>query len=222
MNTSRLFSLLMAFSLALAASGLRAQTADATPPPMAPVTVTPWQVDFTFPYAVQWHTAGVVADAGYNWMNHFFGFEYSYYDGYPHGYAYYAPGTGVYQGLLNYRTGIMSYNAVYRYSYFVPVAGLAPSALKLYAGGSAGIATANYYPSFSTSTLVGVTNAVSTYQTSSSFDFTLFAGADFAVTPNLGFKLGFRYIQIAHTYVFYNATTKLDACGPEMGISWRF
>jgi len=214
MNTKNLGLLLTSF-LACAASGLRAETATASPP---------FQVDVSFPYALQWRSEGIVGDAGLNWMGNFIGAEISYYDGTPKSYAFYSP-TGVYDGLLNYRIQMTTFNVAYRYAFPLPLGGMtsgSSSPLKAYIGGSAGGGSVDYTPGLNTDRGISPGAAANAhYSNSGRFDYTLVAGIQWDLSTTLGIKAGYRFIEATKAR-FYNTGSPLDTGAFEVGGYFRF
>lgn len=208
--------------LALAATGVRAQTVATPPPPTdAPSAArTGWQADLSTPYAFRWHTAGIVGDVGGLWFGNFLGGELSYYDAREHGYSWYQNGT--YTAKVPYREHIWTANLAYRYQFVLPLPGRAgePAPLTGYVGGSAGLGWIDYYPGGANAPLFAGGPNFSD-DNKGRFDAQGVAGLQWAFTPNIGLKVGYRYIWLAKAHRFYDRTD-IDSGALEAGLTFRY
>lgn len=224
--------LLFVAIVACGATGLRAQSTEAspyavptTPPtfpgygygysPMArgPYPEMTWAGSVTGTYATSWNAGGVSTEFGGLWLTgHFLGAEVSYYAADADRYDVYGF-RDTYLGSFRSSRDVTTVDLAYRY--FLPLGGRlgAPSPAVFYVGASAGAGFVHYSD----------TGAAYGFPSDNSADPAgeVVAGFQFAPAANLAFRIGYRYVVVNDAW-FFNQRQNLESSVLEAGVAFRF
>ena len=165
----------------------------------------------TSPYAFNWRASGISAELGALWQGgSFLGGEVTYYGGEPVRYDVYNGAT--YIGSFHSSLELTTVDLAYRY--FVPLWNMGPRAkVMFYIGASGGVAFVNYSNDGS---FFGFHNYDNGNWTGEGI-----AGLQFDVGPRIALRVGYRYVDVSHTWKF-NRRVNLESSVVEAGVAFSF